>query len=113
MATVALQASQGSGMQEHAPFRRDPHFVEQVLRAVRVALHWYAPDVRGMDRMCHDDPFLVVGNHSGGAVMPDMWIFLDAWVHEHGVEREAYSLAYDLLFRPPGMRPFLERLGVL
>jgi 1-acyl-sn-glycerol-3-phosphate acyltransferase len=94
-------------------FRRDPLFVEQMLERARLALHWYAPNVRGMERLPAEDPFLIVGNHSGGFWMPDMWIFLDAWLRHHGVEREAYSLAYDLLFRPPGARTILNRMGVL
>jgi 1-acyl-sn-glycerol-3-phosphate acyltransferase len=98
---------------EDSRFRRDPHFVEQVLSAVRVGLHWYAPEVRGMDAMPVDDPYLVVANHSGAMVMPDMWAFLDAWVHHRGVERETYSLAYDLLFLPPGAHAFFSRLGVI
>jgi 1-acyl-sn-glycerol-3-phosphate acyltransferase len=94
-------------------FQREPRFVEQVLGRAHLALRWYAPEVRGMDRMPADDPFLIVGNHSGGPLMPDMWIFMDAWLHHHGVGREAYSLAYDLLFRPPGARTLLNRMGIL
>jgi 1-acyl-sn-glycerol-3-phosphate acyltransferase len=110
-ATSPPQADQANG--GAGQFRRDPQFLERVLADIRVALHWYAPEVRGIERVAHDGPFLVVGNHSGGFWMPDMWIFLDAWVHAHGVGREAYSLAYDLLFRPPGARALLNRLGVL
>ena len=109
--TNARDVAAGDELQQQ--FRRDPRLVEQVLGRARGALRWFAPEVRGMDRMPAEDPFLIVGNHSGGLLMPDMWIFHDAWLHQHGVDREAYGLAYDLLFRPPGARSFLNRLGIL
>jgi 1-acyl-sn-glycerol-3-phosphate acyltransferase len=94
-------------------FLRDPQFIERVLGPVRQALKWYAPEVRGLDRVPADGPALLVGNHSGGFWMPDMWLFMDAWARAFGVGRETYGLAYDLLFRPPGARAVLNRLGVL
>jgi 1-acyl-sn-glycerol-3-phosphate acyltransferase len=111
--TIDLHPLPSSCSESQTQFRREPQFVDHMLGRARLALHWYAPAVHGMERMPAEDPFLIVGNHSGGFWMPDMWIFLDAWLRQHGVEREAYSLAYDLLFRPPGARTLLNRMGVL
>ena len=77
------------------------------------ALHWYAPEIRGLDRLPATDPFLIVGNHSGGPMMPDMWIFYAAWTRQHGIEREAYGLGFDLLFAAPGLSSVWRKFGTI
>ena len=63
---------------------RDPGF----LRAARPILERFAsyfrPEVRGFDRLPEQGPMLVVGNHSGGQLPPDIPILLTAWWRERG-----------------------------
>ena len=57
---------------------RDPAF----LRAARPILERYASyfrsEVRGFERVPEHGPFLVVGNHSGGQMPPDIPVLLTA-----------------------------------
>lgn|GEM_PF-2412368 len=63
---------------------RDPAF----LRAARPILERFAsyfrPEVRGFERLPQRGPFLVVGNHSGGQMPPDLPVLLTAWWRERG-----------------------------
>ena len=81
---------------------RDPEFIESAMPAIEFAMRWFDPEVRGMDRLPADGPFLIVGNHSGGIFMPDYYAFLREWVRTRGAESPLYSLGFDLIFSIPG-----------
>ena len=91
--------------------RRDPALIEAMLKAVRVGLRYFDPEVEGFEHLPDTGPFLIVGNHSGGMLMPDYWAFLDAWVTERGADAPLYSLGFDLLFAVPGVASLFRRLG--
>ena len=55
-------------------------------------------------------PCLVVGNHSGGLLTPDMSVFAVAYYDEYGYDRPLYTLAHDLLFDTPAA-DLLKRTG--
>lgn len=90
---------------------RDPEF----LRAARPWLELYAsyfrPDVRGFDRVPESGPMLLIGNHSGGQLPPDIPILLSAWWRERGEDDPIYALFHSLVFAIPGVGPFMERGG--
>src|ERR1035441_6866946 len=46
-------------------------------------------------------PSLVVSNHSGGLVTPDMPVFAVAYYDAFGYERPLYTLGHDTLFAGP------------
>ncbi|NNE72142.1 MAG: acyltransferase family protein [Acidimicrobiales bacterium] len=91
--------------------RRDPALVEAMLKAVRVGLRYFDPEVQHFERLPEEGPFLIVGNHSGGMLMPDYWAFLDRWVRDRGAEAPLYALGFDLLFAVPAAASLLHRVG--
>jgi 1-acyl-sn-glycerol-3-phosphate acyltransferase len=56
-------------------------------------------------------PSLVVGTHNGGNMAPDMFCTMVAFWRRFGVERPAYGLAHDQVFRMPGVGRWIARLG--
>lgn len=92
---------------------RDPAF----LRAARPWLELYAsyfrPEVRGFDRVPEHGPMLVVANHSGGQLPPDIPILLSAWWAERGEDDPIYTLMHSIMFALPGLGDFLARGGAV
>jgi hypothetical protein len=58
---------------------RDPEFLHSVRPLLERYVAWFRPEVRGFERLPEHGPFLVVGNHSGGQVPPDIPVLLTAW----------------------------------
>jgi len=56
---------------------------------------------------------LLVGNHSGGALIADAFAFASAFYTRFGAERSFYQLAHDLAVRLPGIASGLRKYGVL
>jgi hypothetical protein len=54
---------------------------------------------------------LLVGNHSGGTLIADTFVF--AWVfYDHfGADRVFHQLAHDFVFKVPGVRALLSPYG--
>ena len=95
-------------------FRRDPGYVRDHLRAVdRVLSTYFVPEVRGVERLPDDGPFLLVANHSGGVLMPDMWALGSALVHRFGPDRPLYGLTFDFVFAIPGVSDALRKVGAI
>ncbi|RDH75515.1 acyltransferase family protein [Mycolicibacterium moriokaense] len=67
--------------------------------------------VRGLENI-PDGPCLVVGNHSGGMLTPDMSVFAVAYYDRFGYQRPLYTLAHDMLFNTPAAE-LLKRTGVI
>jgi len=80
-----------------------------LLKAVNL---YFGTEIRGWDNVPPRGPFVIVGNHSGGAVPNDVWFLAGKWVEERGAEAPLYALAYDLLFSVPPLAP-CSALGVL
>ena len=97
------------------PFElRDPHYIERTLPAVRLASKLYfRADVRGLDHIPPEGPVLIVGNHSGGTVIVDTYVFAQAFYDHFGPDRRFYQLAHDLVFKLPGLRILVERYGTV
>jgi 1-acyl-sn-glycerol-3-phosphate acyltransferase len=95
------------------PSVRDPRLVAMVVPLVRALNAYFATEVREWERVPKQGPFLVVGNHSGGAETVDLAFFLGPWLDERGPEAPLYALAYDLFFNYPLVGPLFPRLGGL
>ncbi len=74
---------------------------------------YFRPEVRGFERLPDRGPFLVVGNHSGGQIPPDLPVLLTAWWRERGEDERVFALFHSFLLGLPGVGPALERAGAV
>ena len=63
---------------------RDPTFLRAVRPILECFASYFRSEVRGFERVPKRGPFLVVGNHSGGQMPPDIPVLLTAWWRERG-----------------------------
>ncbi len=92
---------------------RDPDFIREQLPLLWLLTSLYfRGEVRGLGNIPEDGPVLLVGNHSGGNIAPDMWLFGLAFSAYFGVERRSYQLAHNLVVTFPGLG-FLRKFGTL
>jgi 1-acyl-sn-glycerol-3-phosphate acyltransferase len=97
------------------PFElRDPEYIARTLPALRVMADvWFRADVRGLENIPESGPVLLVGNHSGGTLIADTFIFAQAFYDRFGADREFFQLAHDLVFKVPGIRAMLTPYGTV
>ena len=97
------------------PFElRDPGYIARTLPALRVVAEvWFRADVRGLENIPPQGPVLLVGNHSGGTLIADTFIFAQAFYDRFGPERDFFQLAHDLVFKVPGIRAMLTPYGTV
>jgi 1-acyl-sn-glycerol-3-phosphate acyltransferase len=90
--------------------QRDPDYIRDQLPGLwMLASLYFRADVRGLHRIPAEGPVLLVGNHSGGNVPPDTFVFTLAFCSYFGVERPFYQLAHNLVAIYPllrGLRKF-------
>jgi 1-acyl-sn-glycerol-3-phosphate acyltransferase len=91
----------------------DPAFVEQMNKVVSpVIQRWFRTEVRGVEHIPSTGGALVVSNHSGGLLTPDVLVLGPAFYDRFGYDRPLYTLAhYGVFFTP--FRGALSRLGVI
>jgi 1-acyl-sn-glycerol-3-phosphate acyltransferase len=83
---------------------RDPDFIRERLPLMwLIASLWYRGEVRGLGNIPDSGPVLLVGNHSGGNMLPDTLVFTLAFNTYFGVERAFYQLAHNLVLAIPGL----------
>ena len=93
--------------------QRDPDYIREQLPGLwLLASLYFRADVRGLDRIPADGPVLLVGNHSGGNVPPDTFVFTLAFCSYFGVERPFYQLAHNLVVSAPPLGS-LRRFGTV
>jgi 1-acyl-sn-glycerol-3-phosphate acyltransferase len=93
---------------------RDPEYIRRTLPGITLLTRAYHRcEVRGLDNIPAEGPVLLVGNHSGGILIVDTFIFSQAFYSHFGSMREFHQLAHDLVFRVPGTRALLARWGTV
>ena len=93
--------------------QRDPDYIREQLPGLwLLASLYFRADVRGLDRIPAEGPVLLVGNHSGGNVPPDTFVFTLAFCSYFGVERPFYQLAHNLVVSAPPLGS-LRRFGTV
>jgi 1-acyl-sn-glycerol-3-phosphate acyltransferase len=91
----------------------DPSFTKQLRNVVApVVNRWYRADVRGLPNIPPAGGALVVSNHSGGMLTPDVFIFASAFYDAFGYHRPVYTLAHYGVFLGP-LDGWLRRAGVI
>ena len=93
--------------------QRDPDYIRDQLPGLwMLASLYFRADVRGLHRIPAEGPVLLVGNHSGGNVPPDTFVFTLAFCSYFGVERPFYQLAHNLVAIYPVLRG-LRKFGTV
>jgi 1-acyl-sn-glycerol-3-phosphate acyltransferase len=93
---------------------RDPEYIRRTLPALRaMADVYFRADVRGLEHIPARGPVLLVGNHSGGWMIADTFVFAQAFYDHFGADRVFHQLAHDLVFKVPGVRAVLEPYGTV
>ncbi|TFV57369.1 acyltransferase family protein [Mycobacterium sp. PS03-16] len=92
--------------------RDSDYILEQLPGTWLLASLYFRADVRGLDRIPKDGPVLLVGNHSGGNLPPDTFVFTLAFCSYFGVERPFYQLAHNLVVSMPGLG-WLRKFGTV
>jgi 1-acyl-sn-glycerol-3-phosphate acyltransferase len=92
----------------------DPAYIRKTLPALRAMSDLYfRAEVRGLSNISAEGPILLVGNHSGGTLIADTFVFAQAFYDHFGPLRRFHQLAHDLVFKLPGARASLSKYGTV
>jgi 1-acyl-sn-glycerol-3-phosphate acyltransferase len=105
----------GYGKEAPSPLDlRDPDYISRTLPALRALSDvYFRGEVRGLENIPEEGPVLLVGNHSGGTLIADTFVFAQAFYDHFGPERKFHQLAHDLVFAVPGIRATLQPYGTV
>jgi 1-acyl-sn-glycerol-3-phosphate acyltransferase len=93
---------------------RDTVYIKRTLPALRLwSDAYFRAEVRGLEHIPRDGPVLLVGNHSGGTLIADTFVFSEAFYRHFGATRPFHQLAHDLVFKVPGVRSMVSRYGTV
>lgn len=96
------------------PAERDPEFIiDTVGPGWMFARLYFRAEVRGLERIPEEGPVLLVGNHSGGNVSPEVLVATLAFVRRFGPHRPFYQLAHDMVMAYPVIGTLLRRFGTV
>ena len=91
----------------------DPAFTKQIANTVGPLIkRWYRAEVRNLDNVPSAGGALIVSNHSGGMLTPDVLLFAPAFYDEFGYDRPLYTLAHYGVFIGP-LEGWVRRLGAI
>src|SRR3954465_3306359 len=80
----------------------DPDYIRRVLPAWRAIFGTYfRGEVRGLENIPAEGPALLVGNHSGGTMIADTFVFAGEFYEHFGPDRRFHQLAHDIAARVP------------
>jgi 1-acyl-sn-glycerol-3-phosphate acyltransferase len=81
----------------------DPEYIDRTLPVLGTFFRTYfRGEVHGLDRI-PEGPALLVGNHSGGTMIADTFVFAACFYERFGPERRFHQLAHDVAARLPGL----------
>ncbi|HEX4733396.1 MAG TPA: lysophospholipid acyltransferase family protein [Thermoleophilaceae bacterium] len=94
--------------------RRDPEYIRRTLPTFHAySSYYHRGEVRGLENIPDEGPVLLVGNHSGGTLIADTFVFSAAFYDHFGPTRDFHQLAHDMVFRIPGLRALLPPWGTV
>src|SRR4051812_6596546 len=101
------------GLRGDDPNDWDPDFIRRTLPLMKNTFGTYfRSEVRGLENIPSDRPSLLVGNHSGGTLIADTFVFAMCFYDEFGPDRRFHQLAHDVAARMPALG-VLRRYGGL
>ena len=93
---------------------RDPDWLRERLPLLwLLATIWFRGEVRNLGNIPEKGAVLLVGNHSGGNVTPDTFIFTLAFSSYFGIERKFHQLAHNLVVTLPVSAALVRRGGTV
>jgi 1-acyl-sn-glycerol-3-phosphate acyltransferase len=91
----------------------DPEFIRENLPAMwLLATLYFRAEVRGLENV-PEAPTLLVGNHSGGIIIPDTYITGLGWYAYFGVERPMRSLVHSAAISLPLFGDVVRKCGAM
>jgi len=91
----------------------DPAFIEEGLPLLDYLLRYFDAEVEGFENVPDEGPMLLVGNHSGGTLVPDAAVFIGSWYRERGVDKPLCALAFDAVFGLPRYGEIARKAGAM
>ncbi|MFT4088716.1 MAG: 1-acyl-sn-glycerol-3-phosphate acyltransferase [Gordonia sp. (in: high G+C Gram-positive bacteria)] len=92
---------------------RDPDAIRELLPGLWLIVSaWFRPDVRGLHHIPAKGPALIVGNHTGGIMSPEVLISQLAITAYFGGHRPFYQLAHRMVLNSP-LAPILRKFGTV
>ena len=79
--------------------------------AFRALRRYFRAELSGIEHVPRSGPFIMVGNHNGGPLLPDCFVMASYWWEAIGIDRPAYGLVHDSALGMPGVRTLLTRIG--
>jgi 1-acyl-sn-glycerol-3-phosphate acyltransferase len=82
----------------------DPDYIRRVQPLMSALVNTYfRGEVRGLDNIPEEGPALLVGNHSGGTLIADTFVFACKFYEHFGPDRRFHQLAHDIAATLPGL----------
>jgi len=92
----------------------DPAYIRTTVPALHAMSRiYFRCEVDGLSNIPAEGPVLLVGNHSGGTLIADTFVFAQAFYRHFGPLRRFHQLAHDLVFKVPGARASLSKYGTV
>ncbi len=93
---------------------RDPDYLREALPWLwLLSTFYFRAEVRDLGNVPADRPVLLVGNHSGGNIIVDTFVFTLAFSTYFGVERPFHQLAHNLAIAWPFAGEMLRKGGTM
>jgi 1-acyl-sn-glycerol-3-phosphate acyltransferase len=115
-ATVGAAAGDlfGGGRADDPLEDRDEDYIRDTLPLnSAIADIYFRPDVRGLEHIPEEGPVLMVGNHSGGTLIVDTFIFSFAFYEFFGIERRFHGLTHDMAVKLPALSALIRKYGAV
>ncbi len=92
---------------------RDPALLERLISVIEgVLVPYFRSEVRGLERI-PPGAALYVGNHSGGLITPDTFLFGAAVYRAHGIDAVPYGLGHEFAISIPVVHQIIVPLGAV
>lgn len=93
------------------PFQHDQAFIESMLPLLELWARYFDAEATGFETLPECGPMLLVGNHSGGVLVPDTAVTLLGWYRARGLDDPLLGLAFDGTFGIPGFETLMRKIG--